>query len=253
MQKTSEEIFLSVVIPAYNESKNLKKGVLDEVYSYMKDRDYVYEVLLVDDGSKDDTVELIKEQINGKKGFRLLENLHGGKAITVMTGMIESKGKIAIFTDLDQATPISELEKILPKFNEGYDIVIGSRHGRKGAPVIRKLMAWGFSLVRTILLGLPFKDTQCGFKGFTRDAVNGVFPEMLSRWKKMVVKGAAVNAGFDVETLFLAKKKDFKIAEVPVEWHYVGTERVQLVGDSLDAIADMLRIRFNSFFGKYNS
>src|SRR3989344_5048644 len=238
-------IKLSLVIPAYNEVDNLKKDVLDQVEEYLKKQNYLFEVVIVDDGSKDETVKIIKEQIKDKKHFRLIENPHGGKAITVMTGMIESKGEVAVFTDMDQATPIKELEKILSKFEEGYDVVIGSRSGRKGAPLLRKLMALGFALLRNVMLGLPLKDTQCGFKGFNRKSINGVFPDMLVIWKKMRSQNAAVNAGFDVETLFLAKKRGFKIAEEIVEWHYVGTQRVQAISDSIEAIKDMLRIRLN--------
>ena len=245
-------IKLSVVIPAYNESQNLKKGALDEVKNYLEDQSYGYEVLIVDDGSTDDTVKQVKEQIKGQDNFRLIENLHGGKALTVMSGILSAVGEVAVFTDMDQATPISEIEKFLPKFAGGYDIVIGSRTGRRGAPILRKLTAWGFATLRNLMLGLPFTDTQCGFKAFNRVSREAVFPFMLEEWKRVGVKGAAVNAGFDVEVLFLAKKKDFKIAEVGVNWHYVGTKRVQLIRDSLDAIKDMLRIRWNDIRGRYS-
>lgn len=245
-------IKLSVVIPAYKEIQNLKKGVLDQVNDYLIKQDYSYEVLVVDDGSPDETADLIEEIIKGKKNFRLMRNPHGGKAITVMAGMIESKGEIALFTDMDQATPLKEIEKLLPKFDEGFDIVIGVRKGRQGAPLKRKIMAWGFSVLRNIILGLPFSDTQCGFKAFNRDSVNAVFPVMLKNWQNMKSGGAAVNAGFDVETLFLAKKKNFKITEVPVNWHYVGTERVGIKA-AIEALKDMIRIRFDDWGGKYSA
>lgn len=247
MNKTA----LSIIIPAYNEEKNLKDNVLEEVNCYLKKQKYSYEVLIVDDGSKDNTAKIIEQSIKNMPNFKLIKNPHGGKAITVMTGMIKSVGEVAVFTDMDQATPIEELEKILPKFEEGFDIVIGSRHGRKGAPLLRKVAAWGFSVLRNVILGLPFADTQCGFKGFNRKAVENVFPPMLDKWKKLKNDGAAVNAGFDVEALFLAKKHGLKIAEVPVQWHYVGTERVQIVSDAIEAIQDMLRIRFNDLSGSY--
>ena len=246
------KIKLSVVIPAYNEVHNLNDGVLDPVYQYLKDVDYRWEVLIIDDGSKDKTVDVVKEQIKGKKNFHLLESEHGGKAITVMVGMLAAEGEIAVFTDMDQATPIKELEKLLPKFENGFDIVIGSRHGREGAPVLRKISAWGFATLRNIFLGLPFKDTQCGFKAFNKKSREAVFGRMLSEWKGMRSYGAAVNAGFDVESLFLAKKLGFQVVEVEVDWHYVGTERVQLIKDSLDAIKDMIRIRWNNLNGKYS-
>jgi dolichyl-phosphate beta-glucosyltransferase len=242
---------LSIIIPAYKEEKNLKKGVLDEVYNYLKSVDYDYEVLIIDDGSPDDSADLIRLQISDKKSFKLIENPHGGKAYTVITGLLLAKGDIALFTDMDQATPLKEIEKFLPKFEEGADIVIGSRSGRKGAPLIRKIMAWGFAMSRKIILGLPFADTQCGFKAFNKTSREAIFPKIQKEWGTLHFKGGAVNAGFDVEVLYLAKKKGFKIEEVPVEWNYVDTERVQALKDSLAALYDMFRIRMDDIKGKY--
>lgn len=242
---------LSIVIPSYNEEKNLGRGVLEEVKAYLEGVDYSYEVIIVDDGSTDKSVVLIKKKIKGNGKFRLIENRHGGKAITVMTGLMEAKGEIALFTDMDQATPVSGIEKFLPKFEEGFDIVIGSRHGRKGAPLLRKLSAWGFGLARTILLGLSFRDTQCGFKAFNKKSKEMIFPKIKNEWGVVHFKGGAVNAGFDVEVLYFARKLGFQIAEVEVEWKYVDTERVQVVKDSLAAIYDMFRIRWNDLTGKY--
>lgn len=243
---------LSIIIPAFNEAENIKKGILETVSAYLEKQTYSYEVIIVDDGSTDGTVELVSKFINSHKKFRMIKNNHGGKAIVVMTGLLESKGEIGLFTDMDQATPISEIERLLPFFDKGYDIVIGSRQGRKGAPVIRKLMAFGFSLIRTVILGLPFKDTQCGFKAFNRKSIDSIFPFLKDRWKKhLEKKGAAVNAAFDVETLFLARKKGFKVKEVAVEWHHVGTERVQVLKDSVEAVIDILKIRGNDLLGRY--
>lgn len=244
---------LSIVIPAFNEEKNIRSGVLEEVNAYLKSMDFEYEVIIVDDGSTDETVEVAKKEIENKKNFRLIENPHGGKAVTVMSGMLKAEGEIALFTDMDQATPIQELEKLLPKFEEGFEVVIGSRQGRKGAPLIRKLMAFGFATFRNIILGLPFSDTQCGFKAFNKKSRDETFSKMLKEWQKPNNKGlAAVNAGFDVESLFIAKKKDFKIAEVPVNWHHVGSARVQFIRDSIEAIKDVIRIRINDIQGKYS-
>ncbi|KKS13771.1 hypothetical protein A2617_02305 [Candidatus Daviesbacteria bacterium RIFOXYD1_FULL_41_10] len=245
------EVKLSVVIPAYNEAKNLQGGSLDEVEAYFKKQNYSYEVLIVDDGSTDATCELITRKIKDKKNFKLIKNPHGGKAIAVMSGLLKSLGDVAIFTDMDQATPIDQVEKFFPKFEEGFDIIIGSRQGRSGAPLVRKAMATGYSAVRGLILGLPFSDTQCGFKGFNRQAINGIFPYLLSTWEKRKIGGAAVNAGFDVETLFLARKKGFRIAEVQVSWRHVGSERVQAINDSIEAVKDIFRIRLNDLQGKY--
>ena len=244
-------IKLSVVIPAYNEERNLKKGVLGEVLNYLKKVDYNWEVIIVDDGSKDNTKEIIKKFIAENSNFKLIENSHGGKANAVMTGMMAANGEIILFTDMDQATPIDQLDKFLPKFEEGFDLVIGSRIGRKGAPLIRKLAAWGFSILRGLILGLPFKDTQCGFKAFNKKVLEKIIPKIKGEWGVVHFKGGAVNAGFDVELLYLAKKYRFKIAEIGVEWNYVDTERVQVIKDALAAIYDMFRIKINDFSGKY--
>lgn len=241
---------LSVVIPAYNEESNIKKGALSSVSDYLQKGNWDYEVIIVDDGSSDGSVDLIKKYILKNKNFKLIQNSHGGKANAVMTGMLNSSGEVVLFTDMDQATPINQIEKFIPKFAT-CDIVIGSRQGRKGAPILRKLSAWGFSLLRGLILDLPFKDTQCGFKAFNRVSVNKILPKIKSEWGIVHFSGGAVNAGFDVELLYLAKKYGFRIAEVPVEWKYVDTERVQVVKDALAAIYDMLRIRWNDLRGKY--
>lgn len=242
---------LSVVIPAYNESVNLKKGVLNEVEKYLERQSINHELIVVDDGSSDDSVNLVKKSQQQNKNLKLIQNKHGGKANTVMTGMLEASGDIVLFTDMDQATPINQWEKFIPKFQQGYDIVIGSRQGRKGAPIARKLAAWGFSVLRGIILGLPFKDTQCGFKAFSKEVINKIIPKIKNEWGVVHFQGGAVNAGFDVELLYLAKKYGFKIAEVAVEWNYVDTERVQVVKDAMAAIYDMFRIRVNDLKGKY--
>lgn len=242
---------LSIVIPAYNEEKNLKKKVLSKVEDYLEKSRLDYEVIVVDDGSSDNSVDLIKNYVEKNKKFKLIQNKHGGKAMAVMTGMEKAIGEIILFTDMDQATPINQLDQFMPKFEQGYDLVIGSRHGRKGAPLVRRLAAWIFSILRELILGLPFKDTQCGFKAFNQVSIAKILPEIKNEWGVVHFKGGAVNAGFDVELLYLAKKYGFKIAEVRVEWNYVDTERVQVVKDALAAIYDLLRIRLNDMLGKY--
>lgn len=243
---------LSIIVPSYNEVAKFKERAISTIEEYLKKQSYSYEVIIVDDKSTNNTLEFVKKLIKNKPHFRLIENDHGGKAITVMTGMLESRGEVALFTDMDQATPIAEVGKLLDKIDQGADIAIGSRRGRRGAPVARKLAGWGFSLLRNVILGLPFTDTQCGFKAFRRDVTRSIFPQLLEEWKRMRASSAAVNAGFDVETLFLAKKKGFKVTEVEVEWQHVeNIKQVQLINDSLEALKDMFRIRLNELRGVY--
>ena len=244
---------LSIIIPAYNEEENIRKGCLKEAIDYLTSADYSYEVILVDDGSTDKTSSLIEKEIKEKENFKLLKISHGGKAATVITGLLQAKGEIALFTDMDQATPLSEVDKFFSEFENGADIVIGSRTGRKGAPFMRKLAALVFAILRSIILGLPFKDTQCGFKAFNKKSRDAIFPKIKDEWGVVHFKGGAVNAGFDVEVLYLAKKLGFKIAEVEVDWNYVDTERVQVVKDSAAAIYDMLRIKWSDLSGKYRA
>lgn len=234
--------YLSVIIPAYNEEGNIKKGAPDEVLDYLRKQKYQWEVIFVDDGSIDKTAKLLAQFEKKDKRIHLIKNPHQGKAGTVITGMLTANGEIVLFTDMDQATPINQIEKLFPYF-EKYDVVIGSRKGRKGAPLLRKLMAFGFVLLRNILLGLPFSDTQCGFKAFKYGVVQKVFPNLKIHGKRETIQGAAVTAGFDIEVLYLAKKLGFKIAEIPVLWEYKGTGRVNAIRDSLAGIKGILAIK----------
>lgn len=243
--------YLSVVIPAYNEEQNIKAGAPGKVLSYLKNQEWEWELILVDDGSADKTVDLLESFEKKDKRIHLVKNPHQGKAATVTTGVLSANGEIILFTDMDQATPIEEVEKFLPWFGQGYDVVIGSRSGRKGAPLIRKLMASGFVVLRTLVLRLPFKDTQTGFKAFSRPAAQDVFKKLRIFGKHGVIKGAAVKAGFDLELLYVARRLGYKIKEVPVRWEHKGSMRVHPVKDSIDGLKDLLRIRWNAFKGAY--
>jgi len=242
---------LSVVIPAYNEAESIRHGSLQKVWDYMKKQTYSWEVLIVDDGSTDKTVELAKRNIKDKKGFRVLEEPHRGKGGTVIAGSMAAKGEIVLFSDMDQSTPITHIADFLPEFDSGADVVIGKRTGRKGAPLVRKLMALGFAMIRTVVLRLPFADTQCGFKAFRRGAARKVFGKMRVFLERTNVKGASVQAGFDIELLYIARKIGYKIVDVPVSWDYGERRQVSAVKDSLDALKDILRIRVNALSGKY--
>lgn len=248
-----DKIFLSVVIPAYNEEYNLRTGVLDSVYDYLLEQKYSWEILFVDDGSTDGTVRVANEFAKKHKGFTVLKEPHRGKAGTVTAGVLKAKGEIILFTDTDQATPIDQLEKILPKFEKGYDVVIGSRSGREGAPIIRKVMAWGFSFLRLLVLRLPFKDTQCGFKAFKNEPANRIFRKLELFGEKSTTSGASVFAGFDLEVLYVARKLGHKIAEVPVDWHHKEGTKVDPIKDSIEGLKGLLMVRLNALQGKYKT
>lgn len=242
---------ISVVIPAYNEEKNIKKGCLRDLWEYLKDQKYQWEVLLVDDMSTDGTLSLLENFANKHANFRVLKEPHRGKGGTVIAGVLVSKGDIILFCDLDQATPISEIAKFFPEFEKGFDIVIGSRKGREGAPIIRKLMAYGFSLLRNIVLRLPYQDTQCGFKAFKKDAANSIFSKLKVFSEKTKSRGASVSAGFDLEVLYLARKLKYKVSEVKVAWHHKDTERINPVKDSWEGLRDLFKVRINALMGRY--
>ncbi|OGG06408.1 hypothetical protein A3D05_04485 [Candidatus Gottesmanbacteria bacterium RIFCSPHIGHO2_02_FULL_40_24] len=255
MKKTDEAvIFLSVVIPCFNEERNIRLGALDSVSSYLTKQTFLWEVILVDDGSNDDSPYLLKKFVAENIGFRLVNIRHKGKAAAVSAGILKSKGKIILFTDLDQATPLKELKKLLPLLEKGNDLVIGSRNSnRKGAPITRLMMARGFMIIRNFILDLGIRDTQCGFKAFQKKAAFDIFSKLLVFNSNRLASGSTVTAGFDIELLYIAKIRGYKIAEVPVEWHYQETRNVNPVKDSLESLLDLVRIRINSLKGLYRA
>lgn len=246
--------YLSVVIPAYNEEYNLRTGVLDSVYDFLLKQKYTWEILFVDDGSTDNTVSLAEAFAKNHTGFKVLKEPHRGKAGTVVAGILKAAGEIVLFTDTDQATPIDQVDKILPRFEHGYDIVIGSRRGRPGAPLIRKFIALGFSVLRFLILRLPYRDTQCGFKAFKSESAQKIFEQLKIFDENRIDTGASVTAGFDLEVLYIARKLKLKVAEVNVDWHDKGERgdsAVDPIRDSLNGLKDLIQVRLNSLQGKY--
>lgn len=246
-------IYLSVILPSYNEIRNIRTGVLTRVFEYLKKQDYDWELILADDGSSDGTTMELVEFAKGKKQVRVLTNPHRGKGPTVLTALSQAKGEYALFTDFDQATPLSEVEKLLPLTKQGYEVVVGSREIagalRQKEPLHRHLMGKGFNFFVQALTIRGIKDTQCGFKLFSKKALERLLP-------KVVVYGGGGSEGaytgaFDVELLFIADKLGIKIAEVPVHWKYVRTQRVDPVKDSVRMLIDLLRIRMADIQGKY--
>ncbi|MFC1711811.1 dolichyl-phosphate beta-glucosyltransferase [Patescibacteria group bacterium] len=250
-----KSIYLSVIIPCYNEEKNFEKGSLDKVKVYLKDKfNKTFEVIIVDDGSTDKTAELVASYIKDKDSYFLLKKSHQGKALTVAAGVLEAKGKYILFTDFDQATPLAEIEKLMPFVKKGYDIVIGSREvkgaRREKEPFYRHLMGKVFNLVVQIVVLPGIHDTQCGFKLFE----NKVAKKLFSQLKVSHIQtDRAFTGAFDVELLFLAQKLKFKIAEVPVFWQHYETKRVNPFYDSIKMFFDVLKIRLNDILGKYDN
>lgn len=247
--------FLSVVIPAYNETANLQAGALDKVADYLGAQPYAYEALVVDDGSEDDTALQAEAFARAHVGFHVIRNPHRGKAHTVATGLLAAQGEIVLFSDMDQATPIAEVAKLLPWFDQGYAVVIGSRGAvRRNAPAWRKFMSRSQIVLRDILLGLrEVTDSQCGFKAFRGEAIRPILDglRLYGSADGMAIQGAAVTSGFDVELLFVARKLGYPIKEVPVEWDYRRTRRVNLLKDSWRGLRDLMSIRLAEMRGDY--
>jgi glycosyltransferase involved in cell wall biosynthesis len=234
---------------------NLQKGVLDKVEHFFNRQKYEYEVTIIDDGSTDGSIDFVEKFVKQNPKFKLFKNSHTGKAGAVSAGILKAEGEYILFTDMDQATPIEEIEKLLP-FGNQFDIIIGSRNSqRKGAPWTRALMGKGMIFLRILVVGLRgISDTQCGFKLFKNEAAKKLFTrlnDMHHGYKK--ISGSSVKAGFDVEVLLLAQKMGYKIKEVTVEWLYVETRRVSPIKDSLEAVDDLIRIKLNDISGKYKT
>lgn len=230
----------------------MRLGALENVAHFLGKKDYNWEVIIADDGSTDESKKLIDEFISDHPKFRLLSLPHRGKAATVIAGIKAAIGSYILFTDLDQATPIHQIDLFIPYFKKNYDLVLGSRNTqRMGAPLTRIAMARGFMMLRNLILDLGIRDTQCGFKAFTQNAAKIIFPRLKVYNLKQSASGSTVTAGFDVELIYIAKIMGFKIAEVPVEWHYQETRNVSPVKDSLLGLIDLVKIRINSIKGIY--
>lgn len=250
-------LYLSVVIPAYNEAANIQAGSLISVHGYLSVQPYPYEVIVVDDGSADETAALVEDFAAQHRNVRLIRNPHRGKAFAVATGLRAATGEIVLFTDMDQATPIQETAKLLPWYERGYDVVIGSRGTyRRNAPLWRKFMSRSQILLRNLILGFKdITDTQCGFKSFRGSAIGPILDHLhLYRFSTDVeVRGATVTAGFDVEVLFVAQRLGYRLKEVPVEWDYRHSRRVNLLRDSLRGVRELIEIRAADLRGVYTS
>ena len=242
-----QKIHLSVIIPAYNEEKRLQETLI-EIDNYLSRQTYSYEIIVVDDGSKDRTAQLVKDLIFKVKNLRLIDNKENrGKGYVVRQGILEAKGEYRLFTDADNSTSLDQIEKIWPEFEKGYDIIIGSRD-IKGAvldppqPFLRKIiLGKGFRLLTQIICGTwGVLDTQCGFKCFSSLAAENIFPRCkISRF------------AFDPEILVIAKKLGYKIKEIPVYWKNDPESKVKFK-NIFNMFFDLFRIRKNIILRNYN-
>ncbi len=233
-------IYLSVIIPAYNEADAIRAGKLKRVADWLFNQPYQSELIVVDDGSQDDTAALAEGIAT-----RVVRIPHGGKAAGIDAGIRAAKGEVALFTDMDQATPISEAPRLLQALNGGASIAIGSRGlARAGAPAWRYALSWSQMGLRYLLLALNLTDTQCGFKAFTRPAALDVLDHLVvyAPSRQGPLKGASVTSGFDVEFLFVGMQLGYSIQELPVRWSYQETRRVRLMRDAWRGMMDLVRI-----------
>jgi len=237
----------SIIIPAYNESQRII-STLDRILTYVAEQGLDTELIVVNDGSRDDTAKIVQGYVARNPIMRLVENPgNRGKGYSVRNGMLNARGELLLFSDADLSSPIEEAPKLFRAIEEGADVAIGSRWLRSELqtarqPLHRQLFGRVFNLVLRIILGLKFKDTQCGFKAFTRSVAHSIFPlQRIERW------------GFDPELIFLAKKQGWRIVEVPVKWAHDEGGRINPLRDGLRMFVEVLKIRWNSMAGKYQA
>ncbi|MCM8758736.1 MAG: glycosyltransferase family 2 protein [Candidatus Omnitrophica bacterium] len=233
-----EKIDLSIVIPAYNEEKRIEK-TLDQIYKFLKNTTIKFEIIVVDDGSTDLTASVVKKVIEKIPLVKLISyNTNMGKGEAVKRGVMASSGQLILFSDADLSTPISELEKLLPFIQQGYDIVIGSRRTEnsmitKKQPLHRRISGMIFLKLVKVVLKLPFSDTQCGFKMFKGEIAKDLFSTLIHR--RFI---------FDVEIIYKAYMKGYRIKEVGVRWANDPSSTVRFFSDSLECFVDLIKIRF---------
>ncbi len=261
MTSAGTSIYLSVVIPCYNEARNLERGVMDEVHGFLSRQSYPWEVIVVDDGSTDNSRQLVETLIAGKAGFTLLTIAHGGKPAAVWAGIQAAQGEIVLFTDMDQSTPIEEVDKLLPWYDRGFQVVIGSRGAaREGFNLLRKLGSLIFRGLRSLFLLRDINDTQCGFKTCRRHVALGTFPRLQFFKQAERPSGWKVSA-YDVELLFIMEKAGYPIKEVVVDWQNRDvsvtkgqqSDLMRYVNESLEMAREILRVKRNEMRGMYDN
>ena len=236
----------SIVLPAYNEGARIAT-TLQKILAHVEQKAWRCEVIVVNDGSSDDTASIVHQYAVRYPNLRLLANPgNRGKGYSVRNGMLNAKGDILLFSDADLSSPIAEADKLFAAINDGADMAIGSRWLKtelqiQRQPVYRQAFGRIFNALLRVILGLKFKDTQCGFKAVTREAAEYLFPlQQIERW------------GFDPELLYLAGRFRLRVEEVAVEWSHREGTRISPLRDGLRMFVDVLRIRCNATMGKYS-
>lgn len=239
-------MYLTVVIPAYNEEARIGP-TLEHTIAYLSQKSYDWEIVVVNDGSRDDTMGVVR-RVAGKHPVRLLDNeVNRGKGYSVTRGVLAAQGEFILFTDADESTPIAMLDRLLPALIDGYEVAIGSRAVdrsmvKEHQPFYREFMGRIFNLFVNAINVRGFQDTQCGFKMFRREAARDIFTR--SR-----IDGFC----FDVEAVFLAVHFGYKVKEIPVEWYNNPRSTVDPLKDSTKMFVDLLRIRYFQLKGLYQS
>ena len=237
---------ISIVIPAYNESARIESA-LERVLGCIAAREWDAEVLVVDDGSTDDTAAIVQRWMTRQPHLQLFENPgNRGKGYSVRNGLLQATGDIVMFTDADLSAPIEEAERLFAAIEAGADVAIGSRwldkqRQTRHQPLYRRFFGRCYNWLTRTVMGLPYKDTQCGFKAFRRAAARCIFPlQTIERW------------GFDPEILFIARKLGFRVVEVPVTWGHDERSRISYLRDGSQMLREMVEIRSNSLRGRYD-
>jgi glycosyltransferase involved in cell wall biosynthesis len=235
----------SIVIPAYNEGARLG-ATLDRVLTHVARQAWDAEVIVVNDGSWDDTADLVRARERENRNLRLIENPgNHGKGYSVRNGMLNATGEVLLFTDADLSAPIEQANTLFSAIESGADVAVGSRWlepelQAQRQSLLRQFYGRSFNLVLRIILGLKLKDTQCGFKAFRREAARTLFSlQTIEGW------------GFDAELLFLAQRLGFRIKEVPVVWSHATGTTINPLRDGLHMIKEVLTIRRNALAGRY--
>jgi dolichyl-phosphate beta-glucosyltransferase len=243
---------LSVVIPAYNEAKNFRSGLLTPALEYLSQQKHFFEVLFVNDGSTDDTKKLLDKLVKTDSRFRLMTIPHGGKSAAVTAGVLSAKNDIILFTDFDQSTPLYHIAEFINAHQNGADVVIGVRGGEsstKQDTLTRKIRSFAFLKLVQIVALPGILDSQCGFKSFTRPVAKKIFSSLkVSRTKK--ISGGYMGA-FDVEVLFLARKYGFSIVQLPVNWVKVPSEKLNVWREPFLMAKDTFKVRLYDILGRY--